>query len=751
MKIKVSNNKMFCSWIIFAMILLFLIPVSSNASAAVTYAYITNSNSDTVSVIDTATNTVIETVNVEERPYGVAVTPDGKRVYVANRDSDSVSVIDTTTNKVTKTIDTADDPHGIAVAPDGKRVYVTHYDSSIVSVIDTAKNEIIDTRDYSPKKLQGIAVNPDGKMVYFLSSNSIYVIDIANGIDSNIVLPKYANSYGIAVRPDGKKAYVTSYGDGCVYEIDTDTNKGLDRTGVGFYPHGIAVSPDGKKVYAANRDSDSVSVIDTVTKANSLVTVGDGPLGIALTPDGKKVYVANHLDNTVSVINVNINKVIATVKVGECPVAFGQFICTLPDYPVANFTCNVTEGCVPLTVLFTDKSKSATEWSWDFGDGSGSKKQNPTHIYNSKGDYTVSLKVKNADGDDTKTCVIRVSPPIPLNNFKNVAVYSEPKSIERDKTSTVTVTVTGTDGDGISGASVKLETDSGRFSPVSGTTDSSGKFTSTFTPSDTGTATIKAQVMKEGFNDALNETSVEINPVPPITANVAVSSEPKSVKLGEQSTITVTVTGTDGEGITGTSVNMETNAGKVNPESGTTDSSGKFTSTFSSSDTGTATIKAQVNGVDINDVSGETSVEVKGSFPIIPLAAILLFVLIGVLLYTKRPKPAPGPTPTPAKLPVETTLYVKIEPESIPADGKSTAKVIIKIKDDKGNFVSSINEKTVELSITLGTITSQVKIPSGAREGSAVVTSGEIAGTATVIASSSPLKDASAQVNFVSQ
>jgi len=49
------------------------------------FAYITNGNSATVSVIDTSTNTVINTIQVGATPYGVAVSPSGNRVYVANR------------------------------------------------------------------------------------------------------------------------------------------------------------------------------------------------------------------------------------------------------------------------------------------------------------------------------------------------------------------------------------------------------------------------------------------------------------------------------------------------------------------------------------------------------------------------------------------------------------------------------------------------------------------------------------------
>jgi PKD repeat protein len=70
--------------------------------------------------------------------------------------------------------------------------------------------------------------------------------------------------------------------------------------------------------------------------------------------------------------------------------------------PVAGFTANATSGQSPLTVNFTDTStapsSSITGRAWDFGDGSTSTQQNPSHTYTSPGVYTVSLVVTNAQG-----------------------------------------------------------------------------------------------------------------------------------------------------------------------------------------------------------------------------------------------------------------------------------------------------------------------------------------------------------------
>jgi len=109
------------------------------------HAYVTNNSSNNVSLIDTATNTVVAMVAVGTGPYGVAATPDGKHVYVAHHGRNNVSVIDTTTNRVVATVTVGYNPIGVAVTPDGKHAYVANNGSGNVSVIDTATNTVVAT------------------------------------------------------------------------------------------------------------------------------------------------------------------------------------------------------------------------------------------------------------------------------------------------------------------------------------------------------------------------------------------------------------------------------------------------------------------------------------------------------------------------------------------------------------------------------------------------------------------------------
>src|SRR5260370_12426294 len=106
-------------------------------------AYISNSGSNSVSVIDTETNTVVGApIKVGSFLGGIVVTPDGKFAYVANEDDGAVSVINAATNTVVGSpIKVGILPVGVAVTPDGKFAYVANADT--VSVINTATNTVV--------------------------------------------------------------------------------------------------------------------------------------------------------------------------------------------------------------------------------------------------------------------------------------------------------------------------------------------------------------------------------------------------------------------------------------------------------------------------------------------------------------------------------------------------------------------------------------------------------------------------------
>jgi YVTN family beta-propeller protein len=126
------------------LLLLYLL-LHAGSLAAAPFAYITNVSSNSVSVIDTASNAVVATVPVTGNPRGIAVNPAGTRAYTTNLTANTVAVINTATNTVVATVPVGTNPCSVALKPDGTRAYVANYGANNVSVIDTASNTVIAT------------------------------------------------------------------------------------------------------------------------------------------------------------------------------------------------------------------------------------------------------------------------------------------------------------------------------------------------------------------------------------------------------------------------------------------------------------------------------------------------------------------------------------------------------------------------------------------------------------------------------
>ena len=100
------------------------------------------SNTGAISYIDTDTNTVLDTIaQVGSGPNAIAFDPTHQRMYVVN--TDGISVIDTDTNTVLEAIQLGMIPQGIALHPTHGRMYVSNQPYDTVSIIDIDTNTVI--------------------------------------------------------------------------------------------------------------------------------------------------------------------------------------------------------------------------------------------------------------------------------------------------------------------------------------------------------------------------------------------------------------------------------------------------------------------------------------------------------------------------------------------------------------------------------------------------------------------------------
>lgn len=124
----------------------------------------------------------------------------------------------------------------------------------------------------------------------------------------------------------------------------------------------------------------------------------------------------------------------------------------------ADFTCTPTSGESPLTVNCTDQSTgNITSRSWEFGDGTTSTEQNPTHIYNTDGTYTVALTVTGANGSDTESKNGYIS--VSSSPILTTTLQVEPSYVEMYVGQTMSLTLTIEETENLYGLEVTCATD----------------------------------------------------------------------------------------------------------------------------------------------------------------------------------------------------------------------------------------------------------------------------------------------------
>ena len=330
---------------------------------------------NTVSVINTATNTALKPVTVGLGVNAIAVTPNGKTVYVSSgaritsgtvcgsggpqTGANTVTPINTATNKPGKPINAGESPGTIAITPDGKTAYVLSQRG--VVPISTATNKPGKPVN-AGKDLTGIAITPNGKTAYVVSTFSATVTPIRTATNTalkaiTIGTPPAGYEFPdqIAITPDSRTAYVSTTAG--VVPIRTATNTALKLITVGNGPGAIAITPDGKTAYV----STTAGVVPIRTATNTalkLIKIGNGqpaqpgPSPIAITPNGKTAYVVNLIAGTVTPISTATNTPGRPVVVKSSPGVLLDGIGITPDGRTAYILNEIFEpASFPGTVI----------------------------------------------------------------------------------------------------------------------------------------------------------------------------------------------------------------------------------------------------------------------------------------------------------------------------------------------------------------------------------------------------------------
>jgi len=247
--------------------------------------------SNSVTLIDTATNKVKGTIYVGRSPHEPFFTPNGRELWVTVRGENYVSVIDPARMKETRRIELANGPGMTMFGPDGKYAFVCSSFTPELAVIDVASHKVIKRLPQVSPFSPNIAVTPENDEVW-ITLKDVGKVQIYNAkppFDQKAVLDTgpITNHVNFVSNRNGKIAYVTIGGANEVKAFRRGATPELVATiPVGDLPHGIWPSGDGSRVYVALENGEHCAAIDTVTnKVIANIPIGQTSQALVYVPN----------------------------------------------------------------------------------------------------------------------------------------------------------------------------------------------------------------------------------------------------------------------------------------------------------------------------------------------------------------------------------------------------------------------------------------------------------------------------------
>src|SRR5919106_485717 len=294
-------------------------PISANDRV-----YTADQSSNTISVINPKTNTVLGTIALGEPRmdvdadvlgamyngaidvHGLGFSLDGNELWVAERGVDTVAVVDWRQERVITRIHTEDGPSKVVFSPDGRLAYVNHLRAFSFDVIDVTTREIIQ-RVTVPHVAGGSsdeAISPDGKEIWLGMPTNGYTTAVVNAqtykVQAVLNTGPRTNHPNFVTVDGVSYAYLTvgDLGQTLVYRRSSTGGpptlvKRIHNSGLGS--HGIWPSPDNTRMYVALQYSDAVDVIDTRSmKVIDTLRIGQSPMAlvyVARTSPGSTAHI----------------------------------------------------------------------------------------------------------------------------------------------------------------------------------------------------------------------------------------------------------------------------------------------------------------------------------------------------------------------------------------------------------------------------------------------------------------------------
>ncbi|HZF06369.1 MAG TPA: beta-propeller fold lactonase family protein [Patescibacteria group bacterium] len=309
----------------FRFVLVAALVLAAGPAAAATLL-ITNTKSDSASVIDTDTLEVVATIPLGKgKPNRIVFHPDGKTAWVVYDKSHDLGVIDVDAQKLARRVKIGGNPYNLNFTPDGRHLLVLDWSS------DTSNDEVI-FYDLVAEKIDGrveVSTWPahsvfsrDARTLYVSgeTAGDLTVIDVTKREIVGRLVHGGGDAMGLALTHDGTLLYAAAGENKAILKIDTATNKEVGRIALPGIVHEATLTLDGKFLYTTLRKTNKVVVVRTADdKIVATIPQKGYPDLVTMEPSGRFALVTNRYADQVAVIDVASHTQVRAIAVGKAP------------------------------------------------------------------------------------------------------------------------------------------------------------------------------------------------------------------------------------------------------------------------------------------------------------------------------------------------------------------------------------------------------------------------------------------------
>ncbi|RKP50307.1 beta-propeller fold lactonase family protein [Pararobbsia silviterrae] len=295
----------------------------SSAAWADGNVVVLNSADASISLIDPASQTVIDTFPVGKEPHHLMATPDNASLIVANSVSNNLVFLDPKSGRIQHWVEHIEDPYQIGYSPDHRWFVTTGLRLDRVDVY-RAVGDTIELAKRVP-----LATMPS-HMAFTRDSTTAFVTLQVSGELAAIDLATQTVLWkmkvgpvpaGLWMTPDDRYLLVGMTGADYVAVVDWRTRTVVKTIHTGKGAHNFRSLDDGRHVAVSNRVANTISIIDelALTNAGDITGLLPGPDDMELSADRRYLWVTFRFAKHVGIIDMNTRQLVKTIPVGRSP------------------------------------------------------------------------------------------------------------------------------------------------------------------------------------------------------------------------------------------------------------------------------------------------------------------------------------------------------------------------------------------------------------------------------------------------